>query len=82
MNDFMTGYLLGRKKERRRIAQASMPLQPGRPWVTLTARGLRRLALLLVVLVGVLVLLFLAFCVVYGVQHHLIYPMPRRSSGR
>ncbi len=72
MNDFMTGYLLGRKKERRLLARATMPLQPGRPWIT--ARGVRRLALLLVVLVVLLVALFLAFCVVVGVQHGLIYP--------
>jgi len=51
-------------------------IAPGRPWVT--ARGLRRLALVLVVLALVLTVLFLAFCVVYGVEHHLIYPARSR----
>ncbi len=51
-------------------------IAPGRPWVT--ARGLRRLALVLVVLVLVLAVLFAAYCIVYGVQHHLIYPAPSR----
>jgi len=49
-----------------------IPIAPGRPWMT--ARGLRRVALVLVVLAIVLALLFLGFCIVYGVQHHLIYP--------
>ncbi len=110
MDDWIWGYLLGRKKERQRHAQAlagqryqmeqeiraqhGLPLLPGPPvvhptWMTtsrptmaITGRLVRRVIVWTIVLVVVLVLLFLAFCIVYGVQHHLIYPMPRRSSGR
>ena len=78
MNSFVVGYVLGQKKERRRLARRDVPLVAGRPLITLMARGLRRLALLLVVLVVVLALLFVAFCIVYGVQHHLIYPAGSR----
>ncbi len=52
------------------------PKAPGRPWVT--AHGLRRVALMLVVLVVLMALLFTIYAVGYGVQHHLIYPMPSR----
>jgi len=107
MDDWIWGYLLGRKKERRRQAQELVglryqmeqeirarnglpllppqgnqalyaPLAPGRPWITLTARGVRRVALWTLVLALALALLFAAYCIIYGVQHHLIYPAPSR----
>ncbi len=51
-------------------------IAPGRPWVT--ARGLRRVLIALVLLAVLLVALFAVYAIGYGVQHHLIYPMPRR----
>jgi len=39
---------------------------------------MRRVVLWTLVLALVLVLLFLAYCIVYGVQHHLIYPAGSR----
>lgn len=75
MDDWIWGYLLGRKRERQRIARAAMPLHvmPGRPWLTLTWRGLRRLLVWALTLLILLALLFLVFAVVYGIRHHLIY---------
>ncbi len=51
-------------------------IAPGRPWVT--ARGLRRVLLAVVLLAVLLVALFAVYAIGYGVQHHLIYPMPSR----
>jgi len=51
-------------------------IAPGRPWVT--ARGLRRVLLVVVILAVLLVVLFAVYAIGYGVQHHLIYPMPSR----
>ncbi len=51
-------------------------IAPGRPWVT--ARGLRRVLLAVVLLTLLLVVLFAVYAIGYGVQHHLIYPMPSR----
>jgi len=51
-------------------------IAPGRPWVT--ARGLRRVLIALVLVTLLLVALFAVYAIGYGVQHHLIYPMPRR----
>ncbi len=51
-------------------------IAPGRPWVT--ACGVRRAALVLVTLVVLVTLLFVAFCIIYDVQHHLIYMAPSR----
>jgi hypothetical protein len=106
MDDWIWGYLLGRKKERRRQAQElvgmryqmeqeirarnGLPLLPGPAVVPPTWRAtrsrpvpvvpasrlMRRVVLWTLVLALVLVLLFLAYCIVYGVQHHLIYPAP------
>jgi len=104
MDDWVWGYLLGRKKarqaharglavERYRMeqeirAQYGLPplptphhaghrtIAPGRPWVS--ARGLRRVLIALVLLAVLLVALFAVYAIGYGVQHHLIYPMPRR----
>jgi hypothetical protein len=60
-----------------RSAQAHPRFVPaGRPLIT--ARGVRRLALVLVTLVVLLTLLFVAFCIGYGIQHHLIYMAPSR----
>jgi len=77
MDNFGAGYFAGRRKERRRIARLlagqGTAIPASRPWVTITGRGLRRLALALLVLIVALVLLFLVFAIVYGVRHHLIY---------
>ncbi len=51
-------------------------LAPGRPLIT--ARGVKRLALVLVVLVVLMALLFTLYAIGYGVQHHLIYPARSR----
>jgi len=51
-------------------------IAPGRPWVT--ARGVRRLALVLVTLVVLMALLFVLYAIGYGIQHHLIYMAPSR----
>ncbi len=51
-------------------------IAPGRPWVT--ARGLRRVLLAVVLLTLLLVALFAVYAIGYGVQHHLIYPMRSR----
>ncbi len=48
----------------------------GRPLIT--ARGLRRVLLAVVLLTLLLVALFAVYAIGYGVQHHLIYPMPSR----
>lgn len=48
----------------------------GRPLIT--ARGVRRLALVLVTLIVLMALLFAVYAISYGVQHHLIYPAPSR----
>ncbi len=53
-----------------------IPIAPGRPWVT--ARGLRRVLIALVLLAVLLVALFAVYAIGYGVQHHLIYPMRSR----
>ncbi len=70
--------------------QHGLPLLPGppvvhptwgatsRPAVAITGRLVRRVIVWTLVLVVVLGLLFLAFAVVYGVQHHLIYPVRSR----
>jgi len=71
-------------------AQHGLPLLPetsvvhpmwgatSRPAVAITGRLARRVIVWALVLVVVLVLLFVAFCIVYGVQHHLIYPARSR----
>ncbi len=51
------------------------PITPGRPWVALTWRGVRRLALALALLLLVFVVVFVVYAIGYGVQHHLIYPV-------
>ncbi len=51
-------------------------IAPGRPWVT--ARGLRRVLLAVVLLAVLLVALFAVYAIGYGVQHHLIYPVRSR----
>jgi len=51
-------------------------IAPGRPWVT--ARVLRRVLLAVVLLAVLLVALFAVYAIGYGVQHHLIYPIPSR----
>ncbi len=51
-------------------------IAPGRPWVT--ARGLRRVLLVVVLLTLLLVALFAVYAIGYGVQHHLIYPARSR----
>ncbi len=48
----------------------------GRPLIT--ARGVRRLALVLVTLVVLMALLFVLYAIGYGIQHHLIYMAPSR----
>jgi len=71
-------------------ARNGLPLLPGPAVVPPTWRAtrsrlvvsasrlMRRVVLWTLVLALVLVLLFLAYCIVYGVQHHLIYPAPSR----
>lgn len=110
MNDWLWGYLLGRKNERRRRARAlaglryqveqevraeyGLPLtaptpirpdgatrrtpQDRRRTLARTRRVARRVVVWGLVLLVVLVLVILAYSVAYGVQHHLIYPLPRR----
>jgi len=58
-------------------AQAHPRFVPaGRPLIT--ARRVKRLALVLVTLVVLMALLFVLYAIGYGIQHHLIYPAPRR----
>jgi len=52
------------------------PIAPGRPWVT--ARGVRRVLLALVLVTLLLVAIFTVYAIGYGVQHHLIYPARSR----
>ncbi len=51
-------------------------IAPGRPWVT--ARGLRRVLIALVLVTVLLVTIFAVYAIGYGVQHHLIYPARSR----
>ncbi len=51
-------------------------IAPGRPWVT--ARGLRRVLIALVLVTVLVVALFAVYAIGYGVQHHLIYPARSR----
>jgi len=51
-------------------------IAPGRPWVT--ARGLRRVLIALVLLAVLLVAIFAVYAIGYGVQHHVIYPAGSR----
>jgi len=51
-------------------------IAPGRPWVT--ARGLRRVLIALVLVTVLLMALFAVYAIGYGVQHHLIYPARSR----
>ncbi len=51
-------------------------IAPGRPWVT--ARGVKRLALVLVVLVVLMALLLAIALIGYGIQNHYIYMAPSR----